>query len=64
MCFEKFFPGLGFDKERTEEFKASQDRERSAQGVECIVIDLTAIIEVERSEVGVEVCKCLEGVWG
>jgi len=63
VCFEKVFPSLGFDKEGAEEFKGSQGRERSAKGVKCIVIDLTAIIEVERSEVGVEICKCLKGIW-
>jgi len=63
MCLEEIFPGLGSDKERTEEFKASQGRKRSAKGVECIVIYLTAIIEMKRSEVGVEVSKCPEGVW-
>jgi len=46
MCLEKVFPGWGFNKERAEEFKASKGRERKTEGVKCIVIDLTTIIEL------------------
>lgn len=61
MRFEERLPVLGVDQEGPEELEVCQVREGGGEYVECGVVDLTAEVQPEMREVGIQMdesAKC------